>query len=78
MLDHVKIHRDYLFRPNKYIPLAVPHARSQNLDLVVVPSRVLCYAKVLGAGHLRDSFKLTSTNGNKATEPSFGSTQNLF
>lgn len=34
--------------------------------------------KVLVAGHLHDSFKLTSTNGNKATEPSFGSTQNLF
>lgn len=57
MLDDVKIHRDYLFRPNKYIPSAVPHARSQNLDLVVVPSQVLCYVKCF----LRDTFMIPSS-----------------
>lgn len=57
MLDGVKIHRDYLFRPNKYIPSAVPHARSQNLDLVVVPSQVLCYVKCF----LQDTFMIPSS-----------------
>lgn len=57
MLDHVKIHQDYLFCPNKYIPSVVPHARSQNLDLVVVPSQVLCYVKCF----LRDTFMIPSS-----------------